>query len=159
MFSRSGLRLSGPAAVREYLSLLEIQPHEVLLLAADECRRKGLNLEGMHDLLSAWQKKGFVTGEAVREYLDKRRGLEALLREVFEACGHKGNPTVADMTLYQKWHGFGYDQELILCAAEQARNAEGGKMAYLDKVLEAWHEAGITDVSQARGRARPGEKS
>ena len=159
VFSRLGLRLSGPAAVREYLSLLEIQPHEVLLLAADECRRKGLNLEGMHDLLSAWQKKGFVTGEAVREYLDKRRGLEALLREVFEACGHKGNPTVADMTLYQKWHGFGYDQELILCAAEQARNAEGGKMAYLDKVLEAWHEAGITDVSQARGRARPGEKS
>ena len=42
-----------------------------------------------------------------------------------------------------------------MCAAEQARSAEGGKIAYLDKVLEAWHEAGIASVEQARGRRKP----
>lgn len=158
VFSRMGLRLAGPAAVRAYRELIEIQPHGVLLLAADECMRKGIKLEGMQDLLVWWKEKGCVTEEAVREYLEKRRELEGLLREVFQACGHSGNPTVADMTLYKKWHAFGYNQELILCAAEQARNAESGKMAYLDKVLETWHEAGISNVSQARGQARPAGK-
>ena len=153
VFDRLGsTKLSAPAAALEYRQLTEIQPHEVLLLAADECRRKGWKLEDMHDLLESWKKKGFTTEASVREYLEKRRELEGLLKEVFDACGHRGKPTVADMTLYQKWHGFGYDLELILCAAEQARNAEGSKIAYLDKVLEAWHEAGITDISQARSK-------
>ena len=155
VFSRMGVRLSGPAALLEYQALLEIQPHGVLLLAADECRRKGWTLEDMHGLLERWKNKGYVTDEAVREYLDKRRGLEMLLREVFETCGHRGNPTAADLLLYNKWHGWGYDQEMICFAAEQARNAEGSKIAYLNKMLEAWHEAGITEISQVQAQKSP----
>ena len=46
-------------------------------------------------------------------------------------------------------------------AAAQARSAEGSKIAYLDKVLEAWHEAGITSVDQTQGRrkTRPAAKT
>ena len=46
-------------------------------------------------------------------------------------------------------------RELLLFAAEQSRAAEGSKTAYLGKVLEAWHEAGITDIAQARAEKRP----
>ena len=152
VFSRIGVKLSGPAAGREYQALLEIQPHGVLLLAADECRRKSWSLEDMYGLLERWRGKGYTTEETVREYLDKRRGLEMLLREVFEACGHRGKPTAADLLLYNKWHGWGYNQEMICAAAEQARNAESGKIPYLDKVLETWHEAGISDISQIQAR-------
>ena len=152
VFTRMGVRLAGRAAILEYRQLIQLQPHEVLLLGADECRRKNKNLEELHDLLERWQRKGYCTGEAVQAYLQKRRELQGLLREVFDACGHKGNPTAKDMELYQKWHGFGYDLPIILCAAEQARNAEGSKLAYLDRVLESWHEAGITDLSQAQSR-------
>lgn len=155
VFSRIGVRLSGSAASLEYQALLAIQPHGVLLLAADECRRKNWNLEEMHILLERWKEKGYQTEEAVREYLDKRRGLEMLLREVFEACGHRGKPTAADLLLYNKWHGWGYNQEMICAAAEQARNAEGGKIPYLDKVLETWHEAGITELAQVQARKTP----
>ncbi|MBR3107136.1 MAG: DnaD domain protein [Clostridia bacterium] len=158
VFSRLGVRLSGPAAGREYQALLEIQPHGVLLLAADECRRKSWNLEEMHALLERWKGKGLTTEEAVREYLDKRRGLEMLLREVFESCGHRGKPTAADLILYNKWHSWGYNQEMICAAAEQARNAEGGKIPYLDKVLEAWHEAGISDIAQVQARKKSEKK-
>ena len=99
-----------------------------------------------------------MTEEAVRQYIGKVAEINALLKEVFEACGHNGRPTDADRKLYEKWKGFGYDQELILCAAEQARSAEANKIGYLDKVLEMWHEAGITDISQARARKKPEEK-
>ena len=158
VFTRLGVRLSGPAAMMEYNALLEIQPHSVLLLAADECRRKNWSLEDMHSLLERWQSKGYTTEESVHEYLEKRRGLEVLLREVFEACGHRGNPTAADLLLYNKWHNWGYNQEMIRAAAEQARNAEGGKLPYLDKVLETWHAAGITDLSQVQARKAPAKR-
>ena len=44
---------------------------------------------------------------------------------------------------------------MICAAAEQARNAEGGKIPYLNKVLETWHEAGITDISQVQAQKAP----
>ena len=159
VFSRLGVRLSGPAAALEYKTLLSIQPHEVLLLAADYCRRRNQTLEDMDRLLERWKGKGYVTEDAVREYLDKRLGLERLLRDVYEACGHRGNPTAKDLEMYKKWqHEWGFNHELICCAAEQASGAEGNKITYLDKVLEAWHEAGITEISQIRDRRGPGRK-
>ena len=159
VFTRLGMgRFSGPAAIRQYREMLAVQPHEVLLLAADKCFQTKHNLEDMVNLLEAWKKKGLETEADVRQYVDKVAEQNALLKEVFEACGHNGRPTEADRRLYEKWAGFGYDQELILCAAEQARSAENSKIAYLDKVLEMWHEAGITDISQARARKKPEEK-
>ena len=159
VFSRLGVRLSGPAAALEYKTLLSIQPHEVLLLAADYCRRRNQTLEDMDRLLERWKGKGYVTEDAVREYLDKRLGLERLLRDVYDACGHRGNPTAKDLEMYKKWqHEWGFHHELICCAAEQASGAEGNKITYLDKVLEAWHEAGITEISQIRDKRGTGRK-
>ena len=158
VFNRLGARIAGPAAARLYQSLLAIQPHEVLLLAADECCRTHKNVEDMQALLLAWQNRGLTTEEAVREYLSRYREANLALRELFDACGHNGRPTAADRTLYEKWRGWGYDQPLLLFAAEQARAAEGSKIAYLEKVLEEWHSAGITDLSQAQGRKKPNPK-
>lgn len=155
VFSRLGAKISGPAAATVYRSMLSEQPHGVLLLAADECLRTHKKLDDMKALLASWKNRGLTTEEAVRQYLEKYREANLALRELFEACGHSGRPTEADRKLYEKWRGWGYGPELLRCAAEQARNAEGGKIAYLDKVLEAWHEAGITSVEQAQGRRRP----
>ena len=159
VFSRLGVRLSGPAAKLEYEALLAIQPHGVLLLAADYCRRNNFSLEDMHWVLDRWKGKGYQTEDSVKEYLDKQSGMRGLIRDVYETCGHRGNPTIADTILYQKWHrDWGYNHEMICAAAEQARNAEGGKIPYLNKVLETWHEAGITDISQVQARKAPVRK-
>ena len=155
VFGRLGVSLANPAAALEYRKLRETQPHEVLLLAADECFRTHKKLEDMEALAESWKNRGLTTEEAVRRYLEQYREANLALRELFEACGHSGRPTEADRKLYEKWRGWGYGKELLSCAAEQARSAEGGKIAYLDKVLETWHEAGIASVEQARGRKKP----
>ncbi len=159
VFSHLGISPTGPAAVTAYRSLLSVQPHGVLLLAADECLRTHKKLDDMKALLESWKNRGLTTEEAVREYLGQYREANLALRELFEACGHSGRPTEADRKLYEKWRGWGYGKELLFCAAEQARSAEGGKIAYLDKVLETWHEAGIVSVEQARGRKKPDRPS
>ena len=161
VFTRLGSRLSGPAAARVYQSLLEIQPHEVLLLAADECCRneknKG-NIENMQALLESWRSRGLVTRESVKEYLSRYREANLALKEMFDACGYDGKPTEKDRQLYEKWKTYHYDRELMLFAAEQARAATGNRISYLSKVLEAWHEAGITDISQAKAQRSPQQK-
>ena len=155
VFSHLGIKLAGSAAVMTYRSMLAVQPHAVLLLAADECKRCGKNkLDDLTALLEAWKNRGLTAEAAVREYLDQYREANRALRELFEACGHSGRPTEADRKLYEKWKSWGYGADLLACAAEQARNAEGSRIAYLDKVLEAWHDAGITSVAQARGRRK-----
>jgi len=156
VYDRLGISLENPAAVMTYRSMLSDQPHGVLLLAADECKRCGKNkLDDLTALLEAWKNRGLTTEAAVREYLDKYREANRALRALFDACGHSGRPTEADRKLYEKWKSWGYGEALLICAAEQARNAESGKIAYLDKVLETWHDAGITSVEQAQGRRRP----
>ena len=155
VFTHLGVKRWVPAAVKTYRSMLETQPHEVLLLAADECFRRNKNkLDDLTALLEAWKNRGLTTAEAVREYLAKYRVANQALGELFEACGHSGRPTETDRKLYEKWKSWGYEGDLLACAAELARNAEGSKIAYLDKVLETWHDAGITSVEQARGRRK-----
>ena len=73
VFNRLGKPLAAPVAVRQYREMLAIQPHEVLLLAADECCRTHKNVEDMQALLLAWQNRGLTTEGAVREYLSHYR--------------------------------------------------------------------------------------
>lgn len=156
VFSRLGTAMpAGPAMGRTYRELLSIQPHPVLLLAAEECRRSHRNLEDMQALLISWRNRGLTEEAAVQDYLRRYREANLALRELFEACGHTGRPTEKDRQQYEMWRSWGMGRELLLFAAEQSRAAEGSKTAYLGKVLEAWHEAGITDIAQARAEKRP----
>ena len=155
VFSHLGKNVAIAAAIRFYREFTALLPYEAVLLAADECRRSHKNVEDLQALITAWHQKGLNTEEAVREYLFKFREANVALGKLFEACGHSGRPTAADRLLYEKWKGFGMNEELLLFAAEQARVAEGSKIGYLDKVLAMWHEAGITDISQAQARKKP----
>ena len=156
VFRRLGVSLDTAAALRFYRECAEIQPHAVILLAADECgrtKRQG-KVEDLQALLESWRSKGMKTEEAVRAYLEAYRKANRALREIFELCGYSGRPTEKDRALYEQWSAV-MPRELILFAAEQARSAEGNKIAYLNKVIETWHEAGITELSQAKARKTP----
>ncbi|MBE5784116.1 MAG: hypothetical protein E7329_12485 [Clostridiales bacterium] len=155
VFAALGKSASVPVAIHFYRDIAALLPHNVLLLAADECRRSNKNMEDLQALITAWHDRGLNTEEAVKDYLIKFREANLALREIFEACGHAGRPTAADRLLYEKWKGFSMSKELLLHAAEQSRSAQGSKIAYLDKILSTWHEAGITDISQVKARKKP----
>jgi len=155
VFSRLGKNVTVPAAIRFYREFIALLPHEVVLLAADTCRRSDKNVEDLHALIASWHDRGLASEEAVKKYLVRFREANLALRKIYEACGHNGRPTEADRLLYEKWKGYGMDEELLLFGAEQARVAEGSKIAYLNKVLENWKEAGIRDISQVRSRKKP----
>lgn len=156
---RLGVSLEVPAALRVYRDLIALQPHEVILLAADECGRtkRAGKVEDLQLLLESWKSKGMTTEAQVVAYLEKYRSANRALSEIFDACGHAGRPTEKDRALLEKWRQM-MSRELILFAAEQSRAAQGSKIAYLDKVIEEWHKAGVTELSQAQAMKKPAPK-
>lgn len=150
VMDKLGAKMMVQTAANFYRQWRKTFPHAVLLLAAGECARSGGKVDTMDKLLSSWQEKNLTTEAAVTEYLDHVNDVNSHLLTLFEACGYTSRPTAADRTLYEKWQSFGMDMSLMTHAAEQSRVAQGNKITYLDKVLTAWHEAGITDISQAK---------
>lgn len=67
----SGLGALAPeVAIRLYRQYAQIYPHEVLMLAAEECRRKARStVDDLQELLLSWQGKGLKTEEDVKSYL------------------------------------------------------------------------------------------
>lgn len=145
-----------PATARRlYDQWVLLQPHDVLVLAARYAGNMGYDLVQYEELLEDMKALGIGDAQKAEQYLQQKTEDTVFLRKVFAQCGHRGVPAPADRKMLQKWRSMGMNNELILQAAEQARMAEGSKMAYLDKVLQAWQEAGVTDVSQARPAKKP----
>lgn len=132
----------------------------LVLLAAHQAHAAGRGLDAVEPYLAALRKRGVTTREQALTFIAETDAANRTLYTVFAACGLNGKPTNADRTLYKKWRGWGFGEELLLLAAEQSRGADN-KLPYMDKVLEAWHEAGVTAPEQvsarqaahARGRA------
>ena len=70
------------------------------------------------------------------------------LRTVLLHAGSEKRPSPGDLEKYRGWKAR-HSEDLILYAAECARGA-GGSMAYMDRLLTRWAEAGATTVDAAK---------
>ena len=142
-----GLRISPVALKGAYEELLKRYPQGEILLAASAVQRKQGKFEDLPVCLEAWHKKGLDSEEKIRAFLNKRDHLLPLAKTILENAGQSGSPSDADIALVEKWSSR-YAAELIEYAAIQARNARQ-KMPYIDKVLSAWLQKGITTRNEA----------
>ena len=141
-----------PAALKStYQRLCAEHKSELVLLAAEQARNAGRGVDAVEQYLEIYRKNNLTDRRAAEIYIQDVRDTNKALYRVFEACGHKGNPTAPDRTLYKKWRALGFSEEMILLAAEFAVNAES-KPPYIDKILEGWHKDGITDPAQVAAR-------
>lgn len=155
-----GLRGASDTLNATYTRLCGEYEPGLVLLAAHQAHAAGRGLDAVEPYLMALRKRGVITREQALTFIAETDAANCALYAVFAACGLNGKPTNADRTLYKKWRGWGFGEELLLLAAEQSRGADN-KLPYMDKVLEAWHEAGVTAPEQvsarqaahARGRA------
>jgi DNA replication protein DnaD len=123
----------------------------LVLLAAHQAHAAGRGLDAVEPYLQALRKRGLTTREQALTFIAETNEANRALYAVFSACGLGGKPTNADRALYKKWRSWGFENELLLLAAEQSRGADN-KLPYMDKVLEAWHEAGVTAPEQVSAR-------
>lgn len=134
-----------------YQRLCRDHAPELVLLAAEQSKNAQRGVDAVEQYLEIYRKNNLTTRREAEAYIASVREANKALYRIFEACGHAAAPTAADRALYKKWQGMGYNEEMILLAAAQAQSAEN-KPPYIDKVLQAWHEAGVTEPAQVSAR-------
>ena len=134
-----------------YRDMRALLPHETIVLAAREIsrRKKSQSLEKLTELVQAWSARGLKETADVEAYLAQVRTQNERLRALFALLGREGAPSQRDRELLAKWSGaWGLNDAVI----DQAAGYASGKtspMAFLDKVLDNYHAAGITTVEAA----------
>ena len=150
MLSALGVRANPAAMAPLWQALHEEYPQEIILIAARECALADRRtLDDLNKLLDSWRQKNLDTPEKAEAYIRSVRELDAFLRRIYEACGHRGGPTAQDRELLTAWRADGFPDGVILLAARQAAGAEGRKMAYIRAVLARWKEAGVRTEEDA----------
>ena len=126
--------------------------HELSLLAAQRVSRSKAahTLDQVTELLEVWEEKGLTTVETAQTYLLEVDGLNRRIRGWMEQMDRKGGCTDANRTLLRKWQNDWHMPDTLMdLAAEYASDREK-PMPYMDKLLSAWYEAGVTDENAAR---------
>lgn len=113
----------------------------LVLLVAGEVGRAGGRLDQLEPTLERLAAQGINDTESAREYFDEARRVNAALLQLFERSGSSGRPTARDREQYKKWQSWGFSEQMLLLAAEQARGA-ARPIPYMDRVLSAWRDAG-----------------
>ena len=162
-----GVKTPPSALMASYQRLCSEHASELVLLAAEQARNAQRGIDAVEQYLEIYRKNNLTTRPEAERYIQDVRETNKALYRVFEACGHKAAPTAPDRALFKKWRSMGFSEEMIILAASQATAAES-KPPYIDKVLQAWHEAGVTDPAQVSARktarrpvanaARPGKQ-
>lgn len=124
---------------------------ELIRLAAIQCHQANkYRFDDLEWRLKVWQDDGVTTPGEAEAFMKRMGALKKQLREVLQAAGSERSPSYDDIKAYERWKD-AWPDDLIAFAAECSRGA-GGSMAYMDKLLTRWGEAGITTVEAARAQ-------
>ena len=149
-----GFRTATPIVRRAYDRLCRQYDPAIVQLVADETYRVGGDLDKTEHTLARMAGQGITTLEAAQAYFEEVHRLNAALQPILEACGQRGIVTVGDRALYRKWKESGFNDEMLLIAARQARSA-AKKLPYIDQILTAWKNAGVATPEQAAAFTAP----
>lgn len=89
-----------------------------------------------------WQKKGILTGEKARNYLDGLELLQSPVREVLKEIGIMNrNPTMDEHRMWLKWHEeWGFTLGAVKAACAAMTKIQHPNIKYLDRVLKTLHD-------------------
>ena len=141
--------VSAYSVLPAWLDLKGRFPPGMILLAAKAVRARGGTFEDLEPKLLGWAGQGIRDEETLLQHLRALKAHEPLMFRVFEKAGQDGRPGEQDLLRLKEWLRDGHSEEMILEAAAQARSSRQ-KLAYMDRVLQAWKEKGIREPGQAR---------
>lgn len=132
-----------------YDDMRALYPDEIILIAGQQCAKRGGRLDDVMALLMAWRQKNLQSVEDVQGYIQKFNEQNALALALYQAWGRDAKPSAADRALVRKWQEeWGFTSEMIVGCAVYAAGAEK-PMPYLDKLLEAFNRQGVTTLDKA----------
>lgn len=135
----------------EVLGLTEEAVAELMRYGMSQSGKR-LSIAKLSAIARDWQKKGILTGEKARAYLDGMMLLQSPAREVLREMGIVNrNPMMDEHRTWLKWHDeWGFSMDAVREACKAMKKIQNPNFDYLDKVLFGLHERGLHTVAQIR---------
>lgn len=132
----------------------------------DRARRRGSNrnpsLRAIEKEAYAWAERGIDSIEEASAFIQAQNVRSSRLAQLMEVLQIRGrNLTAAEERYAQSWLEMGFENEAISIAYERTcLNTGGLNWAYMNKILQRWHEAGLHTAQAVRsGDKKPASRS
>ncbi len=132
----------------------------------DRSRRRGSNrnpsLRAIEKEAYAWAERGIDSIEEASAFIQAQNVRSSRLAQLMEVLQIRGrNLTAAEERYAQSWLEMGFENEAISMAYERTcLNTGGLNWAYMNKILQRWHEAGLHTAQAIRaGDKKPTNRS
>ena len=153
MLAAAGLSQSANSAGTQavYRDMLTKMSHETIVMAAGVMskRTKSPSLDKLVALVDTWRDNGLTSPEAVDAYLAEVKRDNAALRGLFKRMGYEGAPNAGHRAMLQKWRVEWRFGDALLDKAADYSAQKAMPPQFMDKVLEDWHDNGVTTVEAA----------
>ena len=125
----------------------------------DRARQKGSrgpSLRTIEKEAYAWAERGIDTVEEAAVFIQSRNLYDSRIGKLKHSLQIRGRRlTAAEERYAASWLEMGFDEKCILMAYERTcLNTGGLNWAYMNKILERWHEAGLHTAEEVRSGDR-----
>ena len=128
----------------------------------DRARQKGSmrnpSLRTIEKEAYAWAERGIDTVEEAAAFIQAQNVRNSRLHRLMGILQIRGRSlTAAEERYAQGWLDLGFDEEMISMAYERTcLNTGGLNWAYMNKILQRWHEQGLRTGEEVRSGDRKG---
>lgn len=139
---------------------LGMKPDVLTLLIGDCARRGRLTAREVERVAYRWHDMGLTDYADAEAYLQRQRDRRSRGARVLALFGMRDRlPGESEQKYIDKWDKLGVSDALLKLAYDRTLLG-AGRMSwpYLDKIVTAWHEKGITTPEQAEHETREGPK-
>lgn len=139
---------------------LGMKPDVLTLLIGDCARRGRLTAREVERVAYRWHDMGLTDYADAEAYLQQQRDRRSRGARVLALFGMRDRlPGESEQKYIDKWDKLGVSDALLKLAHDRTLLG-AGRMSwpYLDKIVTAWHEKGITTPEQAEHETREGPK-
>ena len=122
----------------------------------DRARRRGSSrnpsLRAIEKEAYAWAERGIDSIEEASAFIQAQNVRNSRLAQLMDVLQiHGRNLTAAEERYAQSWLEMGFDNEAVSMAYERTcLNTGGLNWAYMNKILQRWHEAGLHTAQAVR---------
>ncbi len=135
---------------------------EAILIAARALKRMGSGtFELLDKALHRMKDEGVIDEAAVNRYYDEIFTYAGICDALLERLALNRRATPADREAVKRWSAqYSMSYDMLMLAADRARDATGNKIAYMDGILRTWYERDLLTPDavahdEANRRARP----
>lgn len=132
---------------------------DALKLIALACFKGNIRtLQGMNEQIAKFYKRGLISISSLEQHIDRSKAADEQIRRIFEELGLDKNITSWDRDFYRTWtYSWGMNTDILLYCASLSAGRDH-PLAYMNKILSAWHEAKVTTLMQAKTMPAPAKQ-